>query len=213
MAAGARNAKGESTLLTMPVFETKEEEKLYQKQHLACAFHIFAQEDFEEGLAGHMSLRDPIDPKTFWINPYAKHFADIKVSDLVQVTEEAEVITGNHSVNAASFAIHSEIHMALPWINAVYHAHSIAGKAYSVFGKKLPALFQDSLCFYGPHEILHEYGGPDLSTNEGKAIAGVIKENTKVALLQHHGILLVGTTIDEVCYGSAASIAAAERSC
>ena len=47
------------------------------------------------------------------------HFEDICVSDLVQVTEEAQVIAGEHSINAAGFAIHSEIHKAHPWINAV----------------------------------------------------------------------------------------------
>jgi ribulose-5-phosphate 4-epimerase/fuculose-1-phosphate aldolase len=128
------------------------------------------------------------------------HFEDICVSDLVQVTEEAQVIAGEHSINAAGFAIHSEIHKAHPWINAVCHAHSVAGKAYSVFGKKLPPLMQDSLRFYDTHEVLHDYGGPALSTDEGKAIAGVIKENTKVAILQNHGLLSVGTTIDEAAY-------------
>ncbi len=128
------------------------------------------------------------------------HFADITVSDLVCVTEEAEVLHGRHAVNAAGFAIHSEIHMAHPWANAVCHAHSTAGKAYSVFGKPLPPLMQDSLKFYGKQSILHEYGGPAFSTDEGKAIAGVITEETNVVILQNHGLLSVGTTIDEACY-------------
>ena len=54
---------------------------------------------------------------------YAMHFADITVSDLVLVSEDAEVIEGNHAVNAAGFSIHSEIHKAHPWVNAVCHAH------------------------------------------------------------------------------------------
>jgi ribulose-5-phosphate 4-epimerase/fuculose-1-phosphate aldolase len=198
MAVGA-SAKSASTL-SMPTFSTKEEEQKYQKEHLACAFRVFAAEGFSEGLAGHMSLRDPINPKTFWINPYTIHFEDITVSDLVQVTEDAEVISGDHAINAAGFAIHSEIHKAHPWINAVCHAHSIAGKAYSAFGIPLPPLFQDSLRFYGSHEVLTEYGGVTLSTDEGKMIADIIKPNTKVAILQHHGLLSVGTTIDEACY-------------
>ena len=102
------------------------------------------------------------------------HFADIKVSDLVRVTEEAEVVHGHHAVNAAGFAIHSEIHQAHPWINAVCHAHSTAGKAWSVFGEPLPPLTQDSLKFHGGHTaVLHEYHGPVVTTAEGQAIAGV----------------------------------------
>ncbi len=128
------------------------------------------------------------------------HFADITVSDLVRVTEEAEVVSGRHYVNAAGFAIHSEIHKAHPWINAVCHAHSTAGKAYSTFGRPLPPLTQDSLRFYGKHSILHEYHGPVFSTDEGRAIASVINDETNIVILQNHGLLSVGTTIDEACY-------------
>lgn len=43
-----------------PKFETLEEERLYRKQHLAAAFRIFADRGFDEGVAGHISVRDPI---------------------------------------------------------------------------------------------------------------------------------------------------------
>ncbi|KAI0140254.1 class II aldolase/adducin N-terminal [Pestalotiopsis sp. NC0098] len=198
LAVGAAN--GKSTIPTLPDFATKEEEQKYHKEHLVAAFRVFAANGFDEGLSGHMSLRDPIDPQTFWINPYTMHFADITVSDLVRVTEDAEVVHGAHAVNAAGFAIHSEIHKAHPWVNAVCHAHSTAGKAYSAFGKPLPPLTQDSLKFYGHHSILHEYGGPVLSTDEGRAIAGVIGDDTNIVILRNHGLLSVGATIDEACY-------------
>lgn len=198
LAVGAAN--GKSTIPTLPDFKSKEEERKYHKEHLVAAFRVFAANGFDEGLSGHMSLRDPVNPNTFWINPYTMHFADINVSDLVCVTEEAEIVHGIHSVNAAGFAIHSEIHKAHPWINAVCHAHSTAGKAYSTFGKPLPPLTQDSLKFYGRHSILHEYGGPVLSTEEGQAIAGVINDDTNMVILQNHGLLSIGTTIDEACY-------------
>ncbi|KAI0429008.1 class II aldolase/adducin N-terminal [Xylaria sp. FL1042] len=196
----AVGANDRSTIPTLPTFTSKVEEQKYHKERLAGAFRIFAQNGFDEGVSGHMSLRDPINPKTFWINPYAMHFADITVSDLVCVTEDAEVVSGKHAVNAAGFAIHSEIHKAHPWINAVCHAHSDAGKAWSAFGRPLPASTQDSLKFYGRHSILHEYHGPVLSTQEGKAIAGVVSENTNVVILKNHGLLSIGTTIDEACY-------------
>jgi hypothetical protein len=42
----------------VPTLSTKEEQQLYSKQHLACAFRVFAALGFDEGVAGHMSLRD-----------------------------------------------------------------------------------------------------------------------------------------------------------
>ena len=43
-----------------PKFNTLEEERLYRKQHLAGAFRVFAERGYDEGVAGHISVRDPI---------------------------------------------------------------------------------------------------------------------------------------------------------
>lgn len=43
-----------------PKFDSLEEERLYRKQHLAAAYRIFADRGFDEGVAGHISVRDPI---------------------------------------------------------------------------------------------------------------------------------------------------------
>lgn len=45
---------------TYPQFKSLEEERLYRKQHLAAAFRVFADRGFDEGVAGHISVRDPI---------------------------------------------------------------------------------------------------------------------------------------------------------
>ena len=43
-----------------PKFEKLEDERLYRKQHLAAAYRVFAARGFDEGVAGHISVRDPI---------------------------------------------------------------------------------------------------------------------------------------------------------
>lgn len=43
-----------------PKFDTLIEERTYRKQHLTAAFRIFADRGFDEGIAGHISVRDPI---------------------------------------------------------------------------------------------------------------------------------------------------------
>ncbi len=52
-----------------PKFNSLEEERLYRKQHLAAAFRVFAKFDYAEGVAGHISVRDPILTDHFWLNP------------------------------------------------------------------------------------------------------------------------------------------------
>lgn len=56
---------------------------------------------------GHITYRDPVEPDTFWVNPFGTAFSLIKASDLIRVSEEGKVIEGgeNRLLNAAAFAI------------------------------------------------------------------------------------------------------------
>ena len=56
-----------------PSFTDKYEEREYLKHRLALAFRIFAHAGFAEGVAGHITLRDPVDPKAFWVNPFGSY--------------------------------------------------------------------------------------------------------------------------------------------
>ncbi|KAK6614330.1 class ii aldolase adducin domain-containing protein [Botrytis cinerea] len=141
-----------------PRFESLEEERLYRKQHLAAAFRIFADRGFDEGVAGHISVRDPILTDHFWLNPLSQHFSQICVSDLILVNEDGDVVIGDEPINAAAFAIHSEIHKARPDVHAACHAHSVYGKAYSAFGLPLDMITQDSLRFYKSHSVYDNFG-------------------------------------------------------
>lgn len=48
----------------------KYEERKYLKHRLALAYRIFAQNGFADGVAGHITLRDPVDPTSFWVGPF-----------------------------------------------------------------------------------------------------------------------------------------------
>ncbi|KAJ9365692.1 class II aldolase/adducin N-terminal [Paecilomyces variotii] len=182
-----------------PVFGTLDEERLYRKQHLAAAFRIFAERGFDEGIAGHISVRDPILTDHFWLNPLSMHFSQIKVSDLILVDENGLVVEGEEPINAAAFAIHSEIHKARPDIHAACHAHSVHGKAFSVFGRELDMITQDALRFYKSHAVYTDFGGVVLDREEGKRIAKALGKG-KAAILQNHGLLTVGRSIDEAAF-------------
>lgn len=52
------------------------------------------------------------------------------------------------SKQQAGFSIHSAIHKARPEVNAAAHCHTQYGRAWSVFGKPLGMLNQDSCLLY-----------------------------------------------------------------
>lgn len=54
----------------LPIFDDPYKKRQWQLEHMAGAFRVFARKGFTEGTAGHISVRDPVQPDTFWINPY-----------------------------------------------------------------------------------------------------------------------------------------------
>lgn len=127
------------------------------------------------------------------------HFSQISVSDLILVDEDGTVVEGDEPINAAAFAIHSEIHKARPDAHAACHAHSVHGKAFSVFGRELDMMTQDALRFYKSHAVYDNFGGVVLDREEGKRIAKALG-NGKAVILQNHGLLTVADTVDAAAF-------------
>ena len=44
------------------------------KQRMAAAFRLFDRFGFDEGVAGHLTGRDPEHPDLFWVNPLGMSF-------------------------------------------------------------------------------------------------------------------------------------------
>jgi ribulose-5-phosphate 4-epimerase/fuculose-1-phosphate aldolase len=182
-----------------PVFSTVEEERLHRKQRLAAAFRLFSRFGFDEGVAGHITARDPGRPDHFWVNPFGMHFGQIRVSDLVLVNDHGEVVEGDRPVNTAAFAIHSQVHKARPDVVGAAHAHSLYGKTWATLGRLLDPLTQDSCAFYEDHGLFTDFTGVVYETSEGERIAGTLG-NRKAVILQNHGLLTVGQTVDEAAW-------------
>jgi ribulose-5-phosphate 4-epimerase/fuculose-1-phosphate aldolase len=182
-----------------PVFATVEEERQHRKLRLAAGFRLFARFGFNEGLAGHITARDPELTDHFWVNPFTMHFAHIRASDLILVNDRGDVVEGARPVNGAAFAIHSRVHAARPDVVAAAHAHSINGKSWSSLGRLLDPVTQDSCAFYEDHSLFDDFTGIVYRTEEGDRIARALG-NRKAVILRNHGLLTVGRTVDEAVW-------------
>lgn len=186
-----------STLL--PQDRTTEQERLHRKQNLAAAFRLFSKFGFDEGVAGHVTARDPEFTDHFWVNPFGMHFGRIRVSDLLLVRHDGTVVEGDLPVNQAAFAIHSQVHAARPDVVGAAHAHSVYGKTWSTLGRTLDPITQDSCAFYEDHALFDDYSGVVLDIEEGKRIAHALGDG-KAAILRNHGLLTVGQSVEEAAW-------------
>lgn len=185
-----------------------DEEREQRKRDLAVAFRVFGRFGFSEGIAGHMTARDPGDPDLFWVNPFGMSFNQIRVSDLICVDHQGRVVHGNRPVNAAAFTIHAQVHQARPDAVAAAHTHSVYGRAFSTLGIPLAPLTQDACAFYEDQGMYSDYRGAVLAEEEGKNVAAAIGPH-KAAILQNHGLITVGRTVSAAAWW----FVTMERSC
>ncbi len=203
--AGVSPAEGGEWPRPVPV-RTVEQERLHRKQKLAAAYRIFAKLGLAEGLAGHITARDPELTDHFWVNRAGLDFSRITVSNLLLVNAKGEIVAGRPPLNTAAFAIHSQIHAARPDVVGAAHTHSPYGRALSALAVPLHPISQDACAFYQQHVIFDEYNGVVLSEEEGRKIATALGPH-KLAILRNHGLLTVGASVES----AAARYIAAER--
>lgn len=185
----------------IPTFPTYTSHRKHILVHMAATFRFFARCGFTEGQSGHISVRDPEFNGLMWMNPLGRHFGMLTAGDMICLDiATGKIVGGNTSrpANAAGYLIHSAVHKRRPNdIHAICHAHSNAGRAWSVFARPLEMLNQDVCNFYDAHAVYARYGGIVFAAEEGEHIAAALGDKNKGVILMNHGLLTVGSTVDE----------------
>jgi ribulose-5-phosphate 4-epimerase/fuculose-1-phosphate aldolase len=185
----------------LPTFSNFAEERAYRKKHLVAAVRAFAQQGFDYGFAGHLTVRDPEHPDLYWTNPMCVHFSQVKLSNLVLADHEGNVVEGEHAINRAGFVLHSSVHAVHPDIVAMCHAHTTYGTAWCATGRPLDMISQDAACFYEDHVVIGASAGAvAVEKQSGQSVAELIGKN-RAALHQNHGLLTASRhSIDDAAF-------------
>ncbi|EHA56725.1 class II Aldolase [Pyricularia oryzae 70-15] len=189
----------------IPTFPTFVEERRHTLIHMAATFRAWARQGFVEGQSGHISVRDPEFPGLMWMNPLGRHYGMLRAGDMLAldiasgriVAGKPNPSTGKVTGNAAGYYIHAAVHRVRPDIHAACHAHTMAGRAWSVFGRPLDMLTQDVCSLHNAHSVYTSYGGIVFAEDEANNIAAALGTTNKALIMINHGLLTVGTTVDE----------------
>lgn len=205
-AGPGKTVQKDAPAFTMPSvvsYDSLEEERQGRRERLAAAYRVFAKLGFDEGIAGHLTYRDPIERDHFWVGPFGHSFDAMRASDLLLIAPDGSVKMGGHEgdpqsrvYNAAAFAIHHAIHTARPDLDAACHSHSIYGKAFATLGRNIEITTQDSCLFYKECALYDNFGGVVLADEEGRNVAKALGQDNKALILQNHGILSAANTIE-----------------
>ena len=116
------------------------------------------------------------------------------IDDVLVVDAEVEPVAGDGIPSSESLA-HMAVYRARPDVGAVIHTHSVYASAFAVAGQPIPCVLDEQVVFLGGAVAVAEYGPSASEQLAGNAVAS-LGERAAV-LLRHHGVLGVGTDIDE----------------
>jgi len=170
-------------------------ERAVRKHKLAASYRLFSRFGFDEGAAGHITVRDPGDPETYWVAPFGRHFGTIGPDDLVRVGQDGTVVDGDGPINRAGYFIHSAVHSARPDVDGAAHAHTMHGRTFSAMRRTLRPLTQDSCAFYRSHSRFAEFSGVVRDRVYGDRIAAALGDG-RALILANHGHLTAAASLD-----------------
>lgn len=168
-----------------------------ERADLAAAFRWTAREGMHEGVANHFSLAVNPEGTRFLINPFGRHFARMKATELLLLdANDPATLDRPEAPDPTAWGLHGAIHRACKHARCVMHVHSIhATVLASLADSSLPPIDQNTATFFNRYVVDAHYGGLAFE-EEGERCAGLFSDpRHKVMIMGNHGVLVIGDTV------------------
>jgi L-fuculose-phosphate aldolase len=164
------------------------------REALAGACRILAQEGHESGLAGQVTAR--AEENAWWTLQFGYGFEEAISERMVLVDEDLQPLSGGRPNPGVRF--HIWIYRKRTDVKAIIHTHAPHASALAATGEPLRTLHMDSAMLHGCAHLA-DWPGVPVADDEGRIISGALGE-AKCILLANHGLLTVGTSVEEATY-------------
>lgn len=168
---------------------------LSTRQQMAVVLRILGQEGYQDKMTGHLTVRDGAGPDVL-VNPVDVLWADMRAADLLRVAPDGTILEGDRRFNPTA-GFHFAIHARRRDIAVVLHNHPPYGNIWASACRVPPLLDQSGANGGAEATLVSEYGGvldqPDRAAQLAEAFG-----DADMAVLAHHGVLIVGEDLDMV---------------
>ncbi len=177
------------------------------KRQVAESSHVLDHQGLVD-FHGHISARVP-GTNVMYIKPVLRAHNQIRPEDIIAVDIDAYLEGGdaqwvpddqqgrviNAPVPPREAALHAAILQARADVNSVVHTHQLVATAIGAADTPIKALYNQAVPFAPETPI---YPKPDLitTTEQGREVAETLGERG-AALLRGHGVVVVGSSMDE----------------
>ncbi|HDQ04033.1 MAG TPA: class II aldolase/adducin family protein [Deltaproteobacteria bacterium] len=171
--------------------------KAYKKEVLDASLWLSRHGYFgsSRGSGGNVSVR--VDNTKMAITPSAVKYQDLFIDNICIVGfDNKEIKIKKNRKPSIEAGMHRIIYRKRPEINAIVHTHQTYGSVFAILNMPIPALFDEVSWALGKTIEVIPYalsGSQELATNVGAKISN----NASAYIIQNHGILALGKSMDE----------------
>jgi ribulose-5-phosphate 4-epimerase/fuculose-1-phosphate aldolase len=176
--------------------QSPEEVRQIRKRQVALGYRLLAAQRWGDTGDGHISARDPERTDCFWMLRLGVSYHAATVRDLVLVGPDGKLVEGEGFINVAGYYIHHPILAARPDAVSATHVHTGWGTPFSAEVRPIEPITQEACIFFEDHAIFDDEEVQIQSTEGGERIAKALGNNRAV-VLRNHGLLTVGSRVDE----------------
>ncbi len=146
------------------------------------------------GTGGNVSMRTG-DGNLMAVTPSSVNYHEIVPEDICIVDFAGQAVEGSRAPSVEA-GLHAAVYRERPDANAVIHTHQVYGSAFALLNLPIPSLLDEVSFTLGETIDVVPYalsGSTELAAN----VAGRLGNNANAYIMQNHGILALGRSMDK----------------
>lgn len=151
------------------------------------------EQELFAGTSGNLSIYDR-EEGLMLITPSSIPYETMRAKDMVLMTLDGEIIEGKNRPSS-EWRMHAVIYRERADVSAVIHTHSPYATSFAVNQREIPVILIEMVPFLGGSVPVAEFALPG-TASVGEEAVKVLRER-EACLMSNHGVLAVGTTIEQ----------------
>ena len=170
------------------------------KQEVVNTCHTLLDRGYLKATEGNISARMS-GQNTFAITPSNYDYAKMQVNDICILDFDIQPIEGEMKPSIES-GMHAAVYQNRADVHCIIHTHQPYASALALIKMPIPALFDEQVRFLGRSVDIIPYA-PSGTGFLKNAVKAKVKNNNNAFILQNHGVLVFGGTMEQAIHNMA----------
>ncbi|MBI5352540.1 MAG: class II aldolase/adducin family protein [Chloroflexi bacterium] len=170
------------------------------KQQVVDTCHSLLERGYLKATEGNISVKIR-DKKLLAVTPSSYDYAKMQAEDICILDLETKQIEGGMKPSVES-GMHAGVYQTRADVNCVIHTHQPYASALALINMPIPALFDEQVRYIGRSVDIIPYA-PSGTGFLKNAVKSKIKNGNNAYILQNHGVLVFGGTMEQAIHNMA----------